>query len=490
MYFLMNKDTLIAKIQDEGVLSENFTLKEKVSLLTPPGMKNINDWIENRKASKHNASLRKIMAECGCETKTGFIKITHAASLNDTFWIKAENESLTWRDISLYQNEFNETISRLAFEGVGLQGFQFSDTSPELSTEGSFKKCWRKEEDGIYLYKRGSEGAHNAGLEPYCEKLASEIAEKLCKNYVSYNLVKFHKELATKCKLFTDEKYGYVPMARIDIENKSLDTVMKYFESIGSEDDFRRMLVLDAITFNIDRHMGNYGVLVDNDNLMPIQMAPVFDLNLSLLPYIEEDEFSYIGNKMLGYGPRLGDDFTRIGQLALTPEIRKDLINLKDFQFDFEGDQRFTKNRIKFLEGVINKQIQAILSKDKLYTKDVFVPEIKMSQEINNTTDFTEDNIKFLEQLKLKLENKLDIKCFLVETEDRKLELDIVPKGSEEITFCVDIQNNIIIKESDSEISYDLFLLNHENLASVFSKISKILDRVEEQDIGPENRDR
>ena len=93
------------------------------------------------------------MADCGCDTAEGFIKFTHAASMNDTFWIKTETEPVTWDQVSLFRNEFNETVSKLAFEGGGLYGIGFSTTSPELTTDGTFRKCWKREEDGIYLYK-------------------------------------------------------------------------------------------------------------------------------------------------------------------------------------------------------------------------------------------------------------------------------------------------------------------------------------------------
>lgn len=96
------------------------------------------------------------------------------------FGSKAENENVSWEQISFYRNPFDETISKLAFEGMGLYGIKMSETSPELSTEGSFRKCWMREpNEQIFLYKRGSDGARNAGLEPYCEVMAAEVAQKL-----------------------------------------------------------------------------------------------------------------------------------------------------------------------------------------------------------------------------------------------------------------------------------------------------------------------
>ena len=174
MYDLMNKDMIAASFDKKN---NNWILLQQNSRL-PLGRFEINEWLEDRKAYKHNRHLKQLMIDCGCETTEGFIKITHAASINDTFWIKERNEDVTWDDISFYRNDFNDTISKLAFEGLGLYGVQMSSTSPELTTDGSFRKCWKKEDGVIYLYKRGISGAYNAGLEPYCEALASEIIKR------------------------------------------------------------------------------------------------------------------------------------------------------------------------------------------------------------------------------------------------------------------------------------------------------------------------
>ena len=120
-----------------------------------------------------------------------------------------------------------------------------------------------------------------------------------------------------------------------------------------------KMIVLDSLTFNVDRHAGNHGV-PENDTQKPIRMAPVFDLNLSMLPYIERSDWEHIGTKMRDYGPRIGEDFTRIGQQAMTSEIRAILIGMKSFQFSFRGDEKFEPERVKLMEQMIHKQIEAL----------------------------------------------------------------------------------------------------------------------------------
>ena len=289
MYHLMNKDKCVADIiVSDGIIGKEYSIDKQYDTL-PYAFESIEGWIEGRKASKHNRHLRELMAQCGCEKVEGYIQVTHAATLNDTFWIKTDKEDVTWQKISLYRNEFNETISKLAFEGIGLYGIQMSSTAPELTTSGMFRKCWKREGDEIYLYKRGSSGFANAGLEPYCEAMASEIAVLLCKSAISYDKVVLHGEVASKCKLFTSEEKGYVPCGYVNGKDINVNDLYRSYESIGSGNLFRRMLVLDALTFNTDRHLSNHGYLVNNNTQEIIEMAPIFDMNLSLLPQLMEN---------------------------------------------------------------------------------------------------------------------------------------------------------------------------------------------------------
>lgn len=388
MYYLMNKDTIVASLDvrpatefSDSVSFEVFQSLEKL----PIGFKDINSWVEDRKGSKHNSHLQSIMKQMGCDDNEGFIRVTHAATINDTFWIRSDKENVSWNQVSLYQNPFTESVSKLAFEGVGLYDADFTAVSPELTCDGAFRKCFRREgrsgECGsdIFLFKRGME--LREGLEPYCEKMASEIAKVISPdNSISYELATLYDKLASRCNLFTNEKYGYASFAKAaDLRKPDLQEVFNYFEKIGAEQSFREMLVTDALCFNQDRHKGNYGVLFDNDTLQIVAMAPIFDMNLSLLPYVTMDEFEHIGDKLFEYAPKLGEDFTRIGQMGMNDTIRDRVKDMKDFSFSFQGDDTFFPERVKRLETIVKQQAAAILSQDKLFTKDVFfsqkVPE-------------------------------------------------------------------------------------------------------------------
>lgn len=383
-YLLMNKDAKAASaILEAGPEGERLRM-ERVFGALPIGLKagTLTRWAENRMASRHSRHLRELMRACRCDTLGGFLRATHAASTIDTFWIKGEEEPVSWQQVSPYRNAFNRSVSRIAFGVPGTLDLDASTVSPELTTDGSFQKCFQRETGMIYLYKRGTTGAANAGLGPYGEFLASEIAGKVCGEAVPYDLVRLYGVVSSRCALFTSEQNGYVPMSAMT-RSTTPGHLLQFFAGLSeeAEERFREMLVLDAILFNTDRHLGNFGVLVNNDTARPLRMAPVFDFNLSLFPYAMEEELQDPGDLLIKYVPVLGSDFTRTAQQAMTQRIRDRVKGLEGFRFSFQGDEKFSQSRIRLLEEIIGRQVDALLSQDGLQTRDVFVPARQIQKE-------------------------------------------------------------------------------------------------------------
>ena len=485
MYYFMNKDQMVLTFRAKpGIRLEGDVSFEEIDRpgRVPYGFTSIAAWIDSRKASKHNIHLRKVMQQLGCESSEGFIRLTHALGINDTFWIKSDVEDVTWKDVSLYDNPFTETISRLAFEGAGLYGEVFSSTSPELSCDGTFRKCFRKEGftgeygSNIFLYKRGHE--LGKGLEPYCEVLASEVAKIVAPlpASVRYDLCSLHGKLASRCNIFTSESVGYAAYSKLLKANTySLDDAWKFFESIESEQSFREMLVVDALCFNQDRHSGNFGVLVDNETQDILGMAPVFDLNIAMLPYVEMNEFDKIGDKLFNYAPKLGNDFTRIGQIAMNDIIRDRLKDIADFSFSFRGDDVFTEARIRCLENILHRQAAAILSKDKLHTADVF-----FSQE----AVYAEDKRKKSEKASLRMNNfykvieemKLSPESFISSCDDEDMVQIYIENGSYELALDF-IKKSAMIRFNAREVSLQTV---NENAENFYRDIQLIREKLEE----------
>lgn len=280
--------------------------------------------------------------------------------------------------------------------------------------------------------------------------------------------------------MFTDEQHGYVPIARFALNHSSPNDILRFYEKIGCEDDFRRMIVIDALTFNVDRHGGNHGVLVDNDTLAPVQMAPIFDMNLSMLPYVEEDEFQDIGKKLAEYGPKIGEDFTRLGQQAVTSEIRSQLINLKGYQFTFHGDERFPAWRVEAMERLIDRQIDALLSKTQLYTKDVFIPRIPCEDKAEKEEKWKEE-IRIQEILADELQGILMEKGIpqgiLAEICSDRVLLHVAVPAVENTELIVDLKTGQVTAEQDGiEFLYKDILQEKGPVYQAYLDTAKVVD--------------
>ena len=364
-YFLMNRDEQVMLFTSEKNEYGEVLLEEQDVFGTslPLGFDDIQSFITHRQAPKHRKHILKLLRRAGCEDLEGFLRVSRALSLNDTFWVKPADSLLCWKDVSLYQNDFNEVIAQTAFDG-GDYETDFSSTSPEYGTDGFYAKCWIRRENGIYLLKTGSD-SHE--IEPFSDFYASQLSEVICPEAVNYEIGEWHGKIVSCCPLVTSESKGYLPAIKILDARKhnKLSYLMEYFSGMGLEDAFRRMIVLDALIVNEDRHAGNYGFMVDNETQEILGMAPVFDHNRSLLYGCgsQEEVSEYLKQQI----PRIGMDFNMAAPNLLTPQIRKELLNLKGFHFRLDGEFDLPKERLLMLEQVVNRQIDNILNGTSLY---------------------------------------------------------------------------------------------------------------------------
>lgn len=364
-YTLINKETPLCDfiIEGQGELEICKITREHQPL--PFWCQPLSTWVANRSSAKHRAHVEKILEMCGGKTKSGFIALTHCLSLTDTLWVKSDRESVTWKDVNLYENNFDEEVSKLSFDGNGLFEIQMSTTSPELTTDGAYDKCWLNEKDGIHLIKTGSEGARNTGLEPYGEVLASQVFEKLC-NSVKYSLRKYDGHIVSDCKIFTSQEFGYRPISMFYKDKLTLPKLLEIYRDFGCEDDFRRMVVADCITLNCDRHFGNFGFMVNNDTFECTVLNPCFDFNMAFVPFAEEgfdfgrpelDFDQYLSRR----GPVIGSDYVAPAKAILTPQIKKCVEEIRETQLKVPCDQKFTEHRLSQMNMIKNVQCDRIL---------------------------------------------------------------------------------------------------------------------------------
>lgn len=371
LIFSIDKVKQNIKNKDVDLYTMEVNIKEiKNKELLPYGLEENNEslknWLLQRKIPKNRAYVEEILESISEQDNPfKYIEVSYGLSLNDSYWIcpKHERDSVNWENTNLYDNNFNEIIARIAFTGdpSNINGIV---TSPELTTAGMLKKCWHKEDDGnIYLYKGSSIRYSNGGQEAFLEAYASQIAKKMELPHVEYDVISFKNQYVSRCKLFTDENTGYLPISALvnNIQHRDELSIYKKQLEIGEiygMKNFEDMMVFDSLIHNTDRHLNNFGMLIDNNTNKILGPAPLFDHGNSLFFRANDEEYENL-NDFKRDNNYWGITFNQQAKLYLKERHIPMLKKLEDFKF-----QRFTSDIVD------NKKIDALENYIKNRAKD------------------------------------------------------------------------------------------------------------------------
>lgn len=256
-------------------------------------------------------------------------------SLSDQYWIKEKNDSVEWKDINFFQNDFSQDMGLFMF---GKSDSSFSLKTPNNTSDGWLKKAWMLNEDKRILVKGSSKPFYQ---EAFNEKIAYEISKILGINHIKYETKNIGEVTCSVCENFIDENTELVPVNAI-VQNvqkpnhiSMYDFVIEELEKLGVNDAKKRideMLFLDYIIFNEDRHFNNFGFIRDVETLEVIGMAPIYDSGTSLF-------YNTLDTAIKSYNPDVKPFFSdRHRQFELikdsidkkvdTDKIRKIIVNV------------------------------------------------------------------------------------------------------------------------------------------------------------------
>ena len=383
-YFLMNKDDLLLVFYKISVGSGYiFNIDEASIQKIPPNFRDINTFLSSRTIIANRDSIERILSNIGLSERFDLALANYGISMNDTLWIKRADDKMTWDKINPYNKE---RVFELAWFCSDKDKSNLHVGRPEYSTDGNFPKCWVKQDGVDKLIKCGSSGAYNAGLEPFSEVLSCQLLEALdYKKYVPYELCeidytkfgykflnsKYMKEIvsptiedniriASVCDSFTNEQIGYVPM-RYYSEGSSYQELLQKADFCN---DLSVMLLFDCLSLNVDRHTGNFGYLVDNNNFNTIEFAPIFDSNLALAPYWVPSLDGNLNSYAATCSSKFGNSFIELGAFIL--QNRPDLIEkvravAKYFEFKTTEPYSFKLACLEALSTLVRTQAILIL---------------------------------------------------------------------------------------------------------------------------------
>lgn len=364
--FSATTDTSEPEIQILWINEGNRGLLPLDLALTPEGLSR---WLRRRTTPKNRAYVHNLLAKCGLNLNRplSIINICKGLSLNDCYWVVQEDNDDVFEKVNLYDNPFSRVLAELVFTGYGssLRSSLFS--SPEFTTNGMLRKCWRRIGGKVYLYKGGTEGASNTGFEPYSEFYAAQIAAAMGVRAIPYGLSRWKGVLCSTCELFTSKEYSYIPVGHL-VTKGGMDAVKAYYESLGAEfmAALHEMLVFDAVICNVDRHFGNFGVMVDNRTNTVVSPAPLFDHGNSLFNFAGMDVWTSdaaLEEYIETLAPSVYDDFLGTASAVLTPELREKLRHLLTFRFKKHSRYNLPEKRLRMIEKQVQKRARILLDK-------------------------------------------------------------------------------------------------------------------------------
>lgn len=267
---VMSADIPVAVVKN-GMIAD---MNETLAPLYFRRCSDITMWLEGRAVDSHrtNSRLLKKALRLSNKDDVNTVLAVNGVTVTDNYWFKEESSELSWNDVRFKENMFD----RLALYGDPDCFNQEYSRTPELTNIGSYEKCWRLIDGRWWLYKSGS------GAEFFSELFIYELGKALGFNMAHYELdggfirtvdftngasVNFE---AAESLVGDDENY-----------NLSFDLFAGMSENIAA--DYIKLLYLDSVCMNMDRHTKNYGVLRNIATGEIISLAPNYDNNIALI---------------------------------------------------------------------------------------------------------------------------------------------------------------------------------------------------------------
>ena len=246
-----------------------------------------NTWWTDRSIPASRSGIREALETLEIENTKLLLLRCFGLSLSDQYWINPDGSDLAWDDINFFQHPFSDDIGDVLF-GAPKKANALDFSSPDNTSDGYLKKRWKIIDGKRYLIKGGSNPFRQ---QPFNEVIATEIMARLGIPHVPYQLIWNKDTPYSACEDFIDENTELIPAWRVMmIMKKSNSTsVYQHFvnccESLGVKDVvpfLDRMITLDYIIANEDRHFNNFGLIRNAETLEWVGMAPIYDSGSSL----------------------------------------------------------------------------------------------------------------------------------------------------------------------------------------------------------------
>ncbi|MDR1000796.1 MAG: HipA domain-containing protein [Clostridiales bacterium] len=301
-YTLMHKNIEVAEIEIDsatGIVSaigavknaEHFPIGTVVNYGKDSGTPRrdwFNEWWLGRSIPPSRIGIKNALADMGVYSSKLLLEKCKGLSLSDQYWIRPFGSNETWDEVNFFTNDFAKDVGEILFGHAPDNPNAINLMSPDNTSVGWHRKRWFIVEGKRFLLK-GGEGVFRQ--EPFNEVIASEIMRRLGVSHIDYSIVSEGGKAYSICENFVSVDTELIPAYHIIESHRKNDNDSKLAHLIHScealgmpnvEQDICKMIVVDYIIANTDRHNTNYGFIRNAETLEWQGFAPIFDSGSSL----------------------------------------------------------------------------------------------------------------------------------------------------------------------------------------------------------------
>lgn len=271
---ILSGDTVVA-VWKNGKL----TVKNEALLpLYLKRVKNAELWLETRAIDSHRANSRLLKKALRLAEKDDVSTVIHVngATITDNYWIRPIGSDLTYDDVKFTDDYFSNLALKGNYNSFNRAANSRRSKTPELTNVGSFEKCWKLRDGRWWMYKKAT---HD---EIFSELFVYELGSALGMNMAVYE----RGDKCIKSLDFTDgASLNFEPASSFMGDNEDYSDVVKALSELYPDaiPDYIRLIFMDTICANPDRHTNNFGLLRDIDRGTFIGLAPNYDNNMALI---------------------------------------------------------------------------------------------------------------------------------------------------------------------------------------------------------------
>ena len=273
-YEILSGDTLVAIWKDSKLTVVN----EALLPLYLKKIQNADMWLETRAIDSHRANSRLLKKALRLVEKDDISTVIHVngATITDNYWIREVGSDLTYSDVKFSDDYFSNLALKGNYDSFNKAANSKRSKTPELTNVGSFEKCWKLRDGKWWMYKKAS---HD---EMFSELFVYELGCALGMNMAVYQ----RGDACIKSLDFTEAaRVNFEPASTFMGDNEDYIEVVKALEKIcpNAIPDYIRMIFMDTICANPDRHTNNFGLMRDTQTGDLIGFAPNYDNNMALI---------------------------------------------------------------------------------------------------------------------------------------------------------------------------------------------------------------